>query len=46
MQVLVDKWKLEGDERKMTKWQIALIAVLGSLLVVFAIGFVLCTFIF
>jgi hypothetical protein len=30
----------------MKKWQIALIAVFGSLLLMFAVGFVLCTFVF
>lgn len=30
----------------MKKWQIALIAILGTLLVFFAIGFVMCSGIF
>jgi hypothetical protein len=30
----------------MKKWQIALTAVLGTLLVLFAIGFVMCNFVF
>lgn len=30
----------------MKKWQITLSAILGSLLLIFAIGFVMCNFIF
>ena len=32
--------------KKLKKWQIRLIAIFGSLAVLFAIGFVICEFIF
>jgi len=38
--------KAEKEEKQMKKWQITLIIIGGSLVLLFAVGFVMCNFIF
>ena len=38
--------KAEKEEKQMKKWQITLTIVGGSLVLLFAVGFVMCNFIY
>jgi hypothetical protein len=38
--------KAEKKEKQMKKWQITLIIIGGSLVLLFAVGFVMCNFLF
>jgi hypothetical protein len=37
---------ITGEEKQMKKWQITLTAAIGSLVVLFIIGFIMCEVIF
>lgn len=38
--------KLFKEEKEMKKWQITLTAVCGSFMVLFAVGYIMCNFIY